>query len=513
MCPAAAGGRVSGKNHAFCPRRRWARQDASIQRFIVDLRPAMESPPEERPAHRRHGPKLRLPLKITTISWWDLAHTLGPILLASAAAIWLALHFVRPAPPRTLTMSGGPKGSSFQTIAERYRSILAENGIDLKIIPSEGSLQNLDRLSEPHSQVDIALVQAGITEAEAARQGSNTGDLVSLGSMFYQPLTVFYRGRKPIARLSQLKGKRIAIGRQGSGTRLLALALLDANGIDLHGPTPLLPVEGEVARQALLDGRVDAIFLSSDSAPPATIRAMLHARGVLMFDFTQADAYTRRFPYLYKLAIPAGAFDLGANLPPKPLNLLAPAVELIAHSDLHPALCDLLIEAAREVHGRANLIQYAHQFPNTSTYTFPLDSEAARYYKSGSRGFAYNYLPFWLASLVTRIAVLLVPIIVVLIPGLRFLPQLYRWRVDSRIHRRYGELMALERESLGKLTRERREALLERLDEIERSAILRKIPGSHAEQLYQLREHIRFVRRNLSRSAARATQDTETVDT
>jgi TRAP-type uncharacterized transport system substrate-binding protein len=468
----------------------------------------MESNPEAGPAHRRHGAKLRLPLKITTISWWDLVHTLGPIVLASAAAIWLALHFVRPAPPHSLTMSGGPKGSSFENYAERYRAILAENGIDLKIIPSAGSLQNLDRLSEPHSHVDIALVQAGITET--ARPGSRTDDLVSLGSMFYQPLTVFYRAlprRRPLTRLSQLKGKRIAIGKEGSGTRLLALALLDANGIDLKGPTQLLDLEGEAARNALLDGRVDAIFLTGDSAPPATIRAMLHTRGVRMFGFPQADAYTRRFRYLYKLGIPAGAFDLGANLPTKPLTLLAPAVELIAHSDLHPALCDLLIEAAQEVHGHANLLQYAHEFPNTATYTFPLDSEATRYYKSGDRSLAYRYLPFWMASLVTRIAVVLVPIIVILIPGLRFVPQLYRWRVDSRIHRRYGELMALERESLRTLTPERRAALLERLDEIERSVILRKIPGSHAEQLYQLREHIGFVRGNLNRSLVHTSQE------
>src|SRR6185437_6985939 len=254
----------------------------------------MESNPEpHRDQRRRPGAKLRLPLKITTISWWDLAHTLGPILLASAAAIWLALHFVRPAPPHTLIMSGGPKGSSFETVAERYRAILAENGIDLEVIPSAGSLQNLDRLSEPHSHIDIALVQSGITEA--ARQGVNTQDLVSLGSMFYQPLTVFYRGRRPISRLSQLKGKRIAIGSAGSGTRLLALTLLDANGIDLHGRTALLDLEGEAARKALLDRRVDAIFLPADSAPPATIRAMLHTRGVRMFDFSQADAYTRRF--------------------------------------------------------------------------------------------------------------------------------------------------------------------------------------------------------------------------
>lgn len=458
----------------------------------------MESRSESGSAGRHPGAKLHLPLKITTISWWDLIHTLGPILLASAAAIWLALHFVRPAPPHTLTMSGGPKGSSFQNIAQKYRAVLARNGIELKIIPSEGSMQNLDRLADPQSHVDIALVQSGLTDP-ALKPGSTAG-LVSLGSMFYQPLTVFYRGRRPIFRLSQLTGKRIAIGKEGSGTRLLALALLKANGIGSTGPTHLLDLEGEAARQALIDGQADAIFLTGDSAPPATIRAMLHTAGVRMYTFPQAQAYTRRFPYLHALDIPEGAFDLGANLPRKPFTLLAPAVELIAHSDLHPALCDLLIQAAQEVHGHANLLQHLHEFPNTSTYNFELDPEAARYYKSGNRSIAYRYLPFWLASLVTRIAVVLVPIVIILIPGLRYLPNLYRWRVDARIHRRYAELMALERESLAPLDRARRAALLERLEEVERAVILRKMPGSHAEQLYHLREHIEFVRRNLGRS-------------
>lgn len=473
---------------------------------VLDLFSTVDSNPQARSARGRERAKRRLPLKITTVSWWDLAHTLGPILLASAVAIWLALHFVQPAPPHSLTMSGGPKGSSFETVAERYRTILARNGIDLKVIPSEGSLQNLDRLYAPRSHVDVALVQSGITETA---RDSDSEDLVSLGTMFYQPLTVFYRSRRPIARLSQLRGKRIAIGNAGSGTRLLALTLLEANGIGEGGATDLVDLEGDAARNALLDGRVDAIFLSGDSAPPQTIRAMLHAKGVRMFAFAQADAYMRRFPYLHRLDIPAGGFDLGANIPAKPISLLAPAVELIAHSDLHPALCDLLIEAAEAVNGRATLLQSAHEFPSTSTYTYPLDPEAARYYKSGDKSFAYRYLPFWLASLVTRIAVVLVPIVIILIPGLRYLPQLYRWRVDSRIHRRYGELMALERESLGKLTPERRAALLERLEEIERSVILRKIPGSHAEQLFQLREHIGFVRRNVSRSAGRHPEEPE----
>ncbi len=463
---------------------------------MLDSRRMEPDQPSGDSKHAR-GARLRLPLKITTISWWDLTHTLGPILLLSAAAIWLTVHFVRPAPPRTITISAGPPGSSFAILAQRYRSILARNGITLKIQPSQGSQQNLERMKAHHSRVDIALVQAGPDPGTGAGAAGQRG-LVSLGSMFYQPLVIFYRARKPLIRLSQLWGKRIAVGKPGSGTYALARALLAANDVTPTAPTRFLAEEGIAARNALLTGEADATFLTGDSTPPAIMGAMLHARGVRLFDFTQADAYVRRFPYLHRIDIPAGAFDLGEDLPSHAITMLAPAVELLAHSDLHPALVDLLIEASQEVQGGANVLHAAHVFPNSATYDYPLDSEAARYYKSGDKSFTYQYLPFWLASLVDRILVVLVPVIVVLVPGLRYLPQLYGWRVNSRIHRRYGELMALERESLGPLSPERRVELLERLLEIERSAILRKIPGSHAEQLYLLREHIGFVRRNLA---------------
>jgi len=258
---------------------------------------------------------------------------------------------------------------------------------------------------------------------------------------------------------------------------------------------------------ALLRNQVDAIFLTGDSASTATILEMLHAEGIRLFDFSQADAYVRRFPYLNKLVVPAGAFDLGEDLPPSEVNLLAPTVEMVAHSDLHPALCDLLIEAAFQVHGHASVLQSAGQFPNPLMHTFPLSPEAARYYKSGDKSFTYRYLPFWLASLVDRVIVILLPILVVVVPGLRYLPQLYRWRIDSRIHRRYGELMAVERESLGKLSEERRAALLEQLGQIERAVIARKVPGSHAEQVYLLRQHIGFVRRRLAGSGLQSEPD------
>jgi TRAP-type uncharacterized transport system substrate-binding protein len=294
---------------------------------------------------RKIGP-LRIPLRIQRISWRDLTSSLGVVLLLSALSIWVALHFVRPAPPDTITIASGPEGSSLWNYAERYRKILARNGVKLKIRPSEGTLDNLKRLSDPKSDVEIGFVQGGLSNlVETAR-------LVSLGSVFYEPLTVFYRGT-PLERLSGLKGRRIAIGREGSGARSLALTLLKANDIDPKGATRLLDLEGKDAAQALLTRRIDAAFLMGDSATPESIRELMHSHSIRLFDFVQADAYVRRFRYLSKLELPAGSLDLGRNTPPQSITLIAPTVELIARPNLHPALSDLLIEAAREVHGRA----------------------------------------------------------------------------------------------------------------------------------------------------------------
>lgn len=434
-----------------------------------------------------------LPSRHGNVSWWAFAQTVVPLVLVCVGLVWALLHFVHSAPPHTLTISSGPTGSNFETIAQRYGKILARNGIKLNVLPSEGSLENLQRMTDPKSHVDIALVQSGVTT-----NPDSDDDLESLGGMFYQPLLIFYRSPKPLTRLSELTSQRIAIGPEGSGTRFLALALLKANGIEPGGLTSLNSLEGEAARNALLRKQVDAIFLTGDSASAATLREMIHTDGIRLFEFPQADAYVRRFSYLSKLTLPAGAFDLGENLPPESMSLLAPTVELLAHSNLHPALIDLLIEAATQVHGHASLLQTAGQFPNPSIHTFPMSAEAARYYKEGDRSFIYRYLPFWLASLVSRLLIVIVPLFVIIVPSLRYLPLLYRWRIDSRIHHRYGELMELERQTLGTLTEERRKALLDRLAAIEQSVISRKMPGSHAEQVYILREHIDFVRKKLT---------------
>lgn len=436
----------------------------------------------------------RLP-KMPRISWRDLVATLGPVLLLSIAAVLLALHFVRPAPPTSLNIVSGPDGSTYRSMAEKYKAILERNGITLNILPSQGSLDNLHQLADLDSDADIGFVPSGFST------GADISNLTSLGSVFYQPVTIFYHGAHSIQRLSELKGKRIAIGKEGSGTRFLALALLKGNGIvPEKGPTKLEALEGTAAMEALIAHKVDAIFLSGDSAAPANIRQLMHTHGISLFDFPQADAYVRRFRYLSKIQLPAGAFDLGENLPAKPINMLAPTVELVARWDLHPALSDLLIEAAREVNGRASLFQEAGEFPAPLQHDFPISDDATRYYQSG-KGFAYKHLPFWLASLLDRAIVVLVPILVILIPGLRLVPSLYGWRIKNRIYRYYGDLMALERAALQPLDAAQREAMMQRLGDIEKAVITVKMPAAFADQIYVLRQHINFVRLRLAPQA------------
>ncbi len=437
----------------------------------------------------------RLATRLTRVSWRDLAIVAAPALIVVVAAFAIAGRFVQPAPPTRIVMTAGTEASSFRNYAERYRKILARNGITLEILASRGSVENLKRLSDPAQRVDIGFVQGGLP-AEL-----RSDDLVSLGSVFYEPLFVLYRSATPIDQLSGLAGKRLAIGPEGSGAAALALTLLKANGIEPGGATALLPLADDAALQAILERHVDAVFLAGDSARPDDIRRLLHTPGVRLFDFVQGEGYVRRFRYLTRIDLPMGVLDLGRNLPGHPGTLIAATVELVARSNLHPALSDLLIEAAQEVHGHATLLQRAGEFPSSVERDFPISEDATRYYKSG-KTFAYRHLPFWLASLVDRLVVLLVPLIVLLLPALRVVPAMYNWRVRTRIYRRYAQLMAVERDSQNLQGREETQRMLERVNVIERAVINLKLPAKFADEVYILRQHIDFVRARVAGAAA-----------
>jgi len=418
------------------------------------------------------------------------AVAISVIALISLVTIFAVFWFFYSAPPNTITITSGPEGSMFRTNAEKYSKILARNGVKLKILTSEGSQENLKRLADPSFRVDIGFVQGGVVG------GLNIDKLVSLGSISYEPLLIFYRSAKTFELLSQMNGKRLAIGPVGSGTRSLALALLSANDIEPGGVTTLVNLDADDAVKALLEGKLDAVFLMGDSASIQNIRTLMRTQGIRLFDFTQADGYTRRICYLNKLVLPKGAIDFGKNIPDHDVSMISPTVELIARDDLHPALSDLLLEAATEVHGRAGLFKRLGEFPTPLEHEFRISADANRYYKSG-KSFLYRYLPFWMASLVNRILVVFVPLVLVLIPGLRSIPAVYRWRMKIRIYRWYRVLLALEQDMIAHLVPEKQGELIGRLNHIEEEVNKMKVPASFADQFYVLRGHISFVRDRL----------------
>ncbi|HXR06133.1 MAG TPA: TAXI family TRAP transporter solute-binding subunit [Candidatus Acidoferrum sp.] len=419
---------------------------------------------------------------------------LTTILSISAALALAVFWFFKTAPPKTVILTCGVAGSSFQNYAQGYRTNLASNGVRLVILPSEGSSQNLQRLKDARFQVDVGFVQGGVTNAPGSRP------LVSLGSITYEPLFLFYRGAANLSILSELEGKRLAIGPAGSGTRSLALSLLQLNGIEPGGPTQLTDLDALDAVNALLAGKVDAVFLMGDSASPNLIRQLLHTAEIHLFDFAQADAYTRRISYLNKLVLPEGCIDFGKNIPPHDVNLIGPTVELVARPELNAVLSDLLLEAAQEVHGGASVLKRRGEFPAPLEHDFPISADAGRFYKSG-KSFLYRSMPFWLASIVRRVLLAFVPAIVVLIPALRVLPSLYRLRMRLRLYRWYRALLALERAASGASAPEKRRQSLARLDHIEKEVNRLKVPASFADQFYGLREHIQFVRGRLAEAA------------
>lgn len=421
---------------------------------------------------------------------------IGMTLLALLVLVVAVLGFgFSPAPGDTLTIAAGPEGSNFARTAARYQKILEQQGVKLNILTTGGSRDNLRRLMDPQQKVDVALVlggQAGEAEVEK---------LVSLGSVSYQPLMLFYHGQ-PKKLLSEFKGLRLDIGEEGSGSRTLALALLAANGIKPGADgaqggdkTVLVNTPDQDIAKALVSGQVHAFFAMSESTPTALTRELLRSGKVHLFDFAQADAYTRRFSYLNKLTLPRGAINLGEDIPAADVRLVGPTVQLVAREGLHPALSDLLLETARAVHARPGMYAKPGEFPSPIEREFRISGDAQRYYSSG-RNVLYRTFPFWVASLIARVAAILVPVLIVLIPGMRVLPVVYRWSMTRRIYRYYGELQKLEKE-WPDADAARRAELLQRLDRIDAAVFNTRVPSAFGDLFYDLRGHIAQVRLQL----------------
>jgi TRAP transporter TAXI family solute receptor len=404
------------------------------------------------------------------------------------AVFWATYKFMRPAPPDHVTIVTGPADGAYQIYAARYKEFFSRNGITLEIKASAGASENLQRLLDSKEEADLGFLQSGIT------LGKDTQGLVSLGVIYPEPLWLFHQKNLNLTDLEELKGKRIAVGPEGSGTRSLVLELLRAHGV-AEPPTTLSPLGGMNAALALLNKQVDAVFIVGP-AQSSAVWTMLYTPDLEMFNFTQAEAYVRRFPYLSAVTLPRGTIDLPRNIPPKDMSLIAPSTNLVAREDFHPALIDLTLQALSATHGGAGLFARAGQFPTPNGVEVPLSREAERYYKNG-KPFLQRYLPFWAATLVDRLIFMLLPIVAVLFPLFRIAPFLYSWRIRRRIFRYYGELKMIELEARQKPESKTRAEWLEDLERVERAAHRIPTPLAFADQVYTLREHVHMVRKAL----------------
>jgi TRAP-type uncharacterized transport system substrate-binding protein len=437
-------------------------------------------------------PRLR---QLREYSLRDLLVVGLPLILIVVAGFWLASRYIQPAPPKTLILATGGEGGAYQRFGAAYKDVLKRYGIEVIEQPSAGSTENLVRLRDPDYAIDAAFIQGGTARAQ------EDDAIVSLGGLYNEPLWIFYRADlesddKALTRISELRGRRIAIGGIGSGTRHLAMELLYANRLN-ESNVQLLDQGGLGLAQSFAARRLDVAFVVG---PPesASVWTLLHTPGLKLMSLAHAEAYTRRFPHLSKLILPRGSIDMATDQPPRDVQLLASTATLAVREDTHPALVDLLMQAMSEVHSGPGVFQRPGEFPRAANTDFPLSPEAARYYKSGTP-LLQRYLPFWAATLVDRMVVMLIPLIAVLIPVLKIAPGLYNWRIKSRIYQRYGELKFIEAEVEADPTRQTRAEWLKRVDAIEHDVNRLPMPLTFSDMVYTLRAHIGLVREAIER--------------
>jgi TRAP-type uncharacterized transport system substrate-binding protein len=432
---------------------------------------------------------MRPPKKFRDLSRRDLLITLGTLLLVAIAVFLFSFRFVEPAPPNSIVISTGAVDGGYHMFAQRYKDILARDGVIVHLRPSAGSQENVSRLNDENSDVEVGFLQSG------SAFSTNAPGLVSLGSIYYEPLWVFYRGREAHD-FGDFHGKKIAIGPEESGTRALALQLLAVNAAVMP-PTQLLPSGGHEGAELLVEGKIDVLFLVGPPESPQ-IEQLMGDPGIRLLSLDRADAYMRRFPSLTKLTLPQGVFDFVRNIPAHDVTLISPTANLLAVDGLHPALAYLLMRAASEVHGGSGLLHKAGEFPAPLNSEFPLSSEATRYYKSGPP-FLQRYLPYWAAVLVDRLWITLLPVLALLVPLSRIVPAVYRWRARSRIYRWYAKLKEVELEQDDDSPPEKIAELLQRLDEIERAVNRINTPLAYTDNLYAFRQNVNLVRQNLQK--------------
>jgi uncharacterized protein len=388
-------------------------------------------------APKRKGPRaqaerLRKKSLFGANGWtWALA------IAATLLGILLASKLIEPPPPARIVLATGAPAGAYHAFGERYREALEARGLEVELRQTAGAMENLWLLAR--GEVDVAFVQGGTVGLATDIDRDALG---ALASVFYEPLWVFHRDAAA-QRLSDLKGRRIAVGAEGSGTRAVAQTLLDLAGVGPDEATRLAFPPADAAR-ALRAGEIDAAFFVA--APDAPyVQALGRDPDLRLLHIRRAKAWERQLRHLSRIELGEGLLDLAENVPSADTTLLAPTATLVARADLHPGPVQLLLETARSIHHGGGLLEPPGAFPSARYLDPQLEMHpvAARYFDSGP-SLLYRYLPLWLITLFSRLGIFLLPMLTLLFPLLRWAPSLYQWGMNDRIYRWYKVLREIE---------------------------------------------------------------------
>lgn len=428
-------------------------------------------------------------------TWLERIGLFGPAVLLTAAAFAVAYHFVQPAPPRHIVMATGSKDRVYYYYGRMYRELMAREGIEVTLLETAGATANIDLLSR--GEADVGFVQSG------TRSDDGNTDLRSLASLYFEPIWVFVRRDLPIARLADLKGRRVAVDAEGSGTRMLALQLLADIGLD-GAKVGISPLGGAEAEAALRQGSLDAAFFIVPGNA-ALVRELFIAPDIRLLPVDRAAAFRLQHRFLSLLTLPRGAIDLAADVPRADTVLLAPAANLVVREEFHPALAELLLIEARKIHGYPGIFEEAGEFPSRKYLEYPIAEPAQRFFDAGP-SFLQRYLPFWAANLIDRLKIMLLPLIALAYPLFKIIPPTYDWRMRSRIDRWYKELQAIEHGLEAGATRDELAHSLTALDALEHKVRRLTMPDAYGNPLYDLRLHIAMLREELQGAVERGVE-------
>ncbi|HET9688032.1 MAG TPA: TAXI family TRAP transporter solute-binding subunit [Pseudolabrys sp.] len=419
---------------------------------------------------------------------WQLFTTLAVVAGIIGIVSLALIHFI-PAPPSKVVLATAFKGASFDHYGRQYREIFARNNVDLELRETAGAVENLKLLQDPKSGVQIGFVTGGVSDAEHAP------DVLSLGTVYNQPFWIFYSSNEQLDRLSQLKGKRIAVGPVGSATRHTAEQILGRGGINSENAT-LLPLAGSDADRALIDGKVDVVWIIG--VPEATaVQSFLRNPNVRLMSFPMAEAFTRIFPDLNRLVLPQAVIDIGHNIPPADVQLIGTPSKVLVRSDSHPAIVQLLLQTMKEVHSGSGILHRSGEYPNGIDAEYTVAPTATDFYKNGP-SFMQRHLPLWLSVHVQRAIAVLVTGVAIGFPLFRFLPQLYNWMTRRRLFYWYAQLKLLEASFDANSNDKNLAEKQAELDRIEDAVSHIRFPLTFSDHVYNLRSHIDIVRRKIT---------------